>query len=185
MSQYATAAEFRVTYPDAASSDDTALGAILTRASAVVDLVTGKTWATAGAAAPRTYYGSGTPYLRLDPFTDTTILAASVSMPSGYTVPAFATSSPYLVATSETGLVGPVTWPEGVPVVVTAAYGYSAAPDDIKEATLEIAANVWRETYQTTDAGQPATAVGSYLSARAEQILRLRRGAIFALVGAP
>ena len=41
----------------------------------------------------------------------------------------------------------PYVWPEGLPITVTAAWGYSAIPGDVVEATVLIATARWRETY--------------------------------------
>ena len=162
---YLTAAELRLVLPDAgtaadATADDTALDAIIERASAVVDGYCGRTWETAGVTATaRTFYGTGTPKLRLD-WTATTNNAAAVVLPSGWTEPTFvelrneAADSLYLQIVDSEGWMIPSTvdyypyvWPEGMPVVVTAAWGYATYPGDVIEATALIATARWRETY--------------------------------------
>ena len=161
---YLTAAELRLVLPDAgtaadATADDTALDAIIERASAVVDGYCGRTWPAASASAARTFYGAGTPKLRLD-WTDTTINAAAVALSTGWTEPTFvelrnaAADSLYLQIVDSEGWMIPSTvdyypyvWPEGMPVVVTAAWGYATYPGDVVEATALIATARWRETY--------------------------------------
>lgn len=178
MSQYATATQFRATYPDAAASDDAALGAILTRASGIVDGITGAAFVVAGAASVRAFFGSGTPYLALDPFADATIAPSAVVMGDGYDKPAFVTSPPYLVTLDSAGLrSNRVVWPPNVPVTVTAAYGYAAPPDDVVEAVLEIALAIWRETYAQMKPGDWRGSVGVdfQIPPRAKEILNRAR----------
>ena len=161
---YITPALLRLVLPDAgtaadATADDTALTAIIARAEATVDGYCGRTWPAASASAARVFYGTGTPKLRLD-WTDTTINAAAVALPSGWTEPAFvelrnaAADSLYLQITDSEGWMIPSTvdyypyvWPEGMPITVTAAWGYATVPNDVIEATVLIATARWRETY--------------------------------------
>lgn len=162
---YLTAAQLRLVLPDAgtaadATADDTALTAILDRASAVVDAYCGRTWETPGEApTARIFYGTGTPKLRLD-WTATAINAATVALPSGWTEPEFveirnaAADSLYLQIVDSEGWMIPSTvdyypyvWPEGMPVTVTATWGYATYPGDVLEATSIIATARWRETY--------------------------------------
>lgn len=154
---YITAAQLRLVLPDAgtaadATADDTALDAIIARAGAVVDGYCARTWETAGSSAARIFYGNGTERLRLD-WTDTTINAAAVTMPSGTTEPAFVevrnAAADYLAlqTVDANGYRAGYIWPEGMPVTVTAAWGYAAIPGDVVEATALIATARWRETY--------------------------------------
>ncbi len=162
---YLTAADLRLVLPDAgtaadATADDTALTAIIARASEVVDAYCGRTWETAGeSATARIFYGTGTPKLRLD-WTATTINAAAVALPSGWTEPAFveqrneAAGTLYAQIVDSEGWMIPSTvdyypyvWPEGMPITVTATWGYATYPGDVIEATAIIATARWRETY--------------------------------------
>lgn len=161
---YITPANLRLVLPDAgtaadATVDDAALTAIIARAEAAVNGYCARSWPTAGAASARIFYGTGTPKLRLD-WTDTTIAASAVTVPSGYTEPTFvelrnaASDTLYLQCTDGDGFLMPSTvdyypyvWPEGMPVTVTAAWGYTTVPGDVVEATVIIATARWRETY--------------------------------------
>ncbi len=162
---YITAADLRLVLPDAgtvadATADDTALTAIIARAEATVDGYCGRSWpAAGGSATARVFYGTGTPKLVID-WTATTINAAAVALPSGWTEPAFverrnaAADSLYLQITDADGFLVssvidyyPYVWPEGMPVTVTATWGYAATPGDVVEATAIIATARWRETY--------------------------------------
>lgn len=161
---YTTPALLRYVLPDAgtvadATADDTKLTAIIAQAQAIVDGYCGRSWPTAGSAAARIFYGTGTPKLRID-WTDTTIDAAAVALPSGWTEPAFvelrsaATDSLYLQITDADGFLipsvidySPYIWTEGLPITITAAWGYETTPADIVMATEIIATARWRETY--------------------------------------
>jgi len=161
---YITAAALRLVLPDAgtvadATADDTALTAIIARASQVVDGYCGRTWATATSAADRIFYGTGTPKLRLD-WTDDTIASGDVTLPTGWTLPEFVevrnTAADYLALQivdadgfklPSTIDYAPYVWTEGIPVTINAAWGYTAIPGDVVEATTIIATARWRETY--------------------------------------
>lgn len=161
---YITAAALRLVLPDAgtvadATADDTALTAIIARASQVVDGYCGRTWATAATASDRIFYGTGTPKLRLD-WTDDTIASSDVTLPAGWTLPEFVevrnTAADYLALQivdadgfklPSTVDYAPYIWTEGIPVTINAAWGYAAIPGDVVEATTIIATARWRETY--------------------------------------
>lgn len=82
--------------------------------------------------------------------------------PDGYTVPDYIEQDGVLVVVrgeallkgsyyARAGLWGHALaypyaggWVAGVPYTITANFGYSAVPDDIKEACLEIAVRIWR-----------------------------------------
>jgi hypothetical protein len=143
---YATRDELLERLPEASSSvDGTILDGLLEQASAVVDRLTGDTYAAAGdEAADRVIYGSGTPYLYVGP-TAEAIVADDVTMPSGYTVPAFAVSGYYLRTTDASGIFSDfITWPSGVPVTISALWGAATVPPDIKAATLSLAVEWFR-----------------------------------------
>lgn len=161
---YTTPALLRYVLPDAgtvadATADDTKLTAIIAQAQALVDSYCGRSWPEAGSAAARRFYGNGTPKLRLD-WTATTIDAAAVALPSGWTEPSFvelrnaATDTLYLQIVDSDGFMipsvidySPYVWTEGLPIDVTAEWGYASTPPDIVMATEIIATARWRETY--------------------------------------
>lgn len=103
-------------------------------------------------ASARTFYGDGTNYLRLDPYVPGS-LSTTITMPAGYTASAFIERDGYLAQASSDGIVNRFApsiftagWSRGVPVVVTALWGYEATPGDVKAATIELVINLWRET---------------------------------------
>lgn len=111
------------------------------------------TFSAAAGAAIRTVYGDGTGYLLLPAF-----VAGSVTLVttiSGLGVPDYIEQDGYLIVTDANGVI-PIdgelrdygitglVWREGVPYAVSATYGYSSVPSDIKEACLQIAVRMWR-----------------------------------------
>lgn len=111
-------------------------------------------------AEQRTFYGDGTHYLRLDAFIADSITA--VTLPDEYTaIEDYVPRGDYLVRATTSGALPAGTWnrtwwptiggwPEGVPVTVTAIWGYLETPPDIKMATIEMAINLFRETDPAT-----------------------------------
>lgn len=106
----------------------------------------------------RTFYGDGTHYLKLDPFVEGTISA--VDLPVDYTVPDYVVRNGYLVRTGSDHILPTVhrwgawwpysVWQEGLAVTVTAVWGYSDTPADVKMAVIELVINLWRETDPAT-----------------------------------
>lgn len=110
-------------------------------------------------ATARTFYGNGTNYLKLDPYVPGT-LNATITLPTGYTAPDFIERDGYLTQASSDGFLlnsnvlasftnrGVITsrWWEGIPIIVTAKWGYETTPADVKLAVIEWIINVWRET---------------------------------------
>lgn len=157
MASYATTAEFREYGYQAttAALSDAILSKILERASRVFDIaceVEENHFVAAGGSTARVFYGEGTDYLEIDDYTGN----LTVTMPSGYTVPDYVVKDGFLLRTysdngslssSLRGWAGEFVspgWPAGVPVTITATWGYSAIPADVVEATLEIAIAIWR-----------------------------------------
>lgn len=111
-------------------------------------------------ATERVFYGDGSNFLRLDPYVSGT-LNATIALPSGYTVPEFVERDGYLIR-AEDGVLLPENpdyhawssqigrqlygWYRGVAITVTAIWGYSATPADVKLAVIELVLNLWRET---------------------------------------
>ena len=132
---------------------DAELDALIEQASRFFDLECGVEpehfEPATGAASARTFYGDGTGFLRLDPFVPGT-LSATITMPDGYTVPEYVERNGYLVRSSTTVLINTRysadPWPIGVPITVTAEWGYEATPADVKMAVIELVLNLWRET---------------------------------------
>lgn len=108
-------------------------------------------------ATEKTFYGNGTNYLRLSPYVPGT-LNTSISLPEGYTVPTFTELEGHLVI-NLSGVLPPFRryydsdcyggWLSGVPVTVSAIWGFSATPPDVKMAVIELVINLHRETDPT------------------------------------
>jgi hypothetical protein len=144
------------------SATENHLNDLIERASRYFDLVAGVTpgffEASTGAATVRTFYGDGTNYLKLDKYVEGS-LNATIVVPDGYTAPTFIERDGYLVLVTED--VGAVIsslppfahwwrdgrgWWAGLPITVTAKWGYAQTPADVKMAIIEMVINLLRET---------------------------------------
>jgi hypothetical protein len=173
----ATVAQLASRLPDFDPDSETDVALVtdlLNQATALIEGETGESYAAAsGSPASRSFYGDGTPYLAIDEH-DGTIEAAGVTMPDGYTEPAFVDRGRYLVTTTSTGdLASSIAWPAGVPVAVSADWGRTA-PGDLVSACLDIAA-AWYVRSYASDAG---AATGDLPPAAARTLARYRRGAL-------
>lgn len=159
MGQYATAVQFRQFAFQSSAGDDAKYDALLIRASRLFDRAVEVEDDHFAAAAQnpsvRTFYGDGSTYLRLDPYVPGSL--TTVTMPTGYEVPDRVElgrdGSFYLVRTfNEDGtlyndqrwILSRPGWFPGVPVTVTARWGYAAIPDDVVQAVLAKAIQLWR-----------------------------------------
>lgn len=141
-----------------ATLDDDRLDALIEQASRYFDIAAGVepeyfepvAEGYQSQALERVFYGDGTHYLRVDPFIEGTLSAADY--PVDYTVPDYRAVGQYLVRSSSDGLLPARNvryldgWGEGVPVTVTAVWGYSATPADVKMAVIEMVLNLFRST---------------------------------------
>lgn len=159
---YASIAEFRGagSMSPTAQATETALPdaqvtALLTRASRFFDLLCGVSpgyfEAASGTATSRTFYGNGTQFLKIDRYVPGS-LNAILTYPDGYTVPAFVERDGYLVVKDSAGVLIAhpygccgYGWYAGVPITVSAKWGYESTPEDVKLAVIELAINLWRE----------------------------------------
>lgn len=183
---YVDISEFRIQATQASSVPQVLVESLIEQASRYFDSLCGVTegyFELAGTSATaRTFYGDGTNYLRLDPYVSGS-LNASITLPDGYTVPEFIEGGGYLIIVSS-GIRYSLTpwwasggWLEGVPVVVTARWGFAATPADVKLAIIELAINLWRtvdpaETNLTDLEGQP---LRERVPPRVAEIARLYR----------
>lgn len=167
MGQYATAVQFRAFAFQSVAADDAKYDALLLRASRLFDRACETEddhFAVAGAASARTFYGDGSTYLRLDPYVAGSL--TTVTMPTGYEVPDRVElgrdGSFYLVRTfnedgtlyTDRSILSRPGWLVGVPVTVTARWGYAAIPDDVVHVVIQKAIHLWR----TNDPAQQKTA---------------------------
>lgn len=99
-------------------------------------------------ASTRTIYGDGTNYLEVGPYVAGT-LNASPTYPDGYTVPSFIERGGYLIFSSN-GIAPPFSystgWYMGVPLTVSAIWGFDGTPEDVKMAVIELVLNLKSET---------------------------------------
>lgn len=163
---YCTPAEVReagtqITESAPVKATEAYLTKLIERASRYFDLVCGVTpgfFESAGSTATaRTFYGDGTNFLRLDSYINGSLNAA-VSVPDGYEAPTFIERNGFLVLSSNGSLshrIAPYPsfsvngyggWWSGVPITVTAKWGYEATPADVKMAVIELVINLLRET---------------------------------------
>lgn len=101
-------------------------------------------------ATNKTVYGDGRQFLKLPPYIPGS-LNATLTYPSEYTALDFIERDGYLVQTSTDGVTAPFLyhgsgWYGGVPIVVSAIWGYESTPEDVKMAVIEMVINLWRET---------------------------------------
>lgn len=138
----------------ASAIPDDQLDDLIEMASRYFDLVCGvqpEYFEAAGAAATaRTFYGDGTSFLRLDRYVPGS-LNTTLTYPTGYTALDYVERDGYLVITDSTGVLSSRSltfyngWYSGVPITVTAKWGFEATPADVKLAVIELAANLWSE----------------------------------------
>lgn len=161
MSVYATKAEIQkqAIEPDslASVSWETLTGAasrIVDRLSDVPFNFFGK---ASGSPTSRTFYGDGTALLLLDPYAAAT--DPVVTMESGYNEPTWIQEGDegrqYLVVNEElkqqsfaefgSWVNRSTGWPDRVSVSVSADWGFTSIPDDVKQATIEIALHTFRK----------------------------------------
>lgn len=136
---------------------DSDLSAVIERASRFFDRLCGVAdgYFEPASSSPttRVVYGDGGSYLRLPPYVAGS-LNTTLSLPDGYVAPEFVEREGFLVlkATNGSLLTREVTghsdygWLSGVPVTVTARWGYVATPPEVKLAVIEMVINVVRET---------------------------------------
>lgn len=143
------------------SATDDHLNDLIERASRYFDLVAGVTpqfFEPAGpTATARTFYGDGTNFLRLDAYVAGS-LNPTITVPEGYTAPTFIEREGYLVLATDDGSflhqwppfpswwrIGSGWW-AGLPITITARWGYASTPADVKMAIIEMVINLLRET---------------------------------------
>jgi hypothetical protein len=141
------------------SSTDTAIGDIITAASRLIDSylkVENDFFAVAAvSASTKVVYGRGSDRLRLPPFTGS-IVAADLTVPSGYTKPVFTVVDGWFTipapASLGFGVVGNApeynpylySWLENVPYTISARWGWAVTPQDITEACIQIVVRLFR-----------------------------------------
>lgn len=130
-------------------------------------------------ASARTFYPGGLNHLKLDPYVAGTLTGLTV--PSGYETPYYVQRGGYLIRTGS-DYVLPVTtsdwiWNAGVPVTVTAKWGFSETPADVRQAVIELVINLWREVDPASQklVNLDGMALRESLPPRVREIARHRR----------
>jgi hypothetical protein len=92
----------------------------------------------------RILYGDGTNFLKLPPYVQGT-LNTTLGYPSGYTELEFAERGGYLVRT-ESGILNVQNggWYEGVPIGVSAKWGFAETPADVRHAIIKLVIHICR-----------------------------------------
>lgn len=143
------------------AATDSYLTKLIERASRWFDLAVGvqpEFFEPSGATATaRTFYGDGTNFLKLDAYVAGS-LNPTIGVPDGYEAPTFIEREGYLVLTTSEGSllhqwppfpswwrIGSGWW-AGLPIVITAKWGYVTTPADVKLAVIELTINLLRET---------------------------------------
>lgn len=105
-------------------------------------------------ATSQTFYGDGTNFLRLPPYVAGS-LNTTITVPDDYTAPTFIARDGYLILSSSgvmTHRIAPFLspwyagWYSGVPITISAIWGWDETPQDVKMAVIELVLNLWRET---------------------------------------
>jgi hypothetical protein len=98
-------------------------------------------------AEARVFYGTGSVFLVLPQHYEPVV---TVTMPTGYKVPQWVEIDGCLRTKNDSGIIfQPLDycrtfWAEGVPVTVTAKWGFEFVPEDVKEAVAELVIAMWR-----------------------------------------
>lgn len=145
-----------MTSSGAPPASDSLVDDLIERISRLFDLECGVSngyfEANTAAASARTFYGEGIYRLKLDPYVAGSL--TSVTLPDGYSAPDYVERDGYLIRTSADHVLPSMMWWRwywwgwdiGVPVTVTAKWGFSATPPEVQGAIIEWVINVWRET---------------------------------------
>ena len=154
---YATIAQLRanpyLTQVATGATNDTALQAVLDRASAIVDGVLGFSFAAYGAeATDRDVRGNGSEYLCPPAYKAATIAGIARVSARGETGEATEAITGYVVDELERPyrVWRAAGWQRGAWFRVTALWGYGAVPASVVEVELEVAMNIWRSAAGTS-----------------------------------
>lgn len=169
---YCTAAEVKEVGTQLSAHTDALIDKYIERASRYFDHlcgVDGQFFEPAEATvSDKVIYGDGSVYLNLPPYVAGS-LNTTLTVPDGYTAPTFVERDGFLVITATTGALltrsalghtSDFTWWDGVPITISARWGYTATPADVKMAVIEMVINLLRtvdpaETNLTDLEGQP------------------------------
>lgn len=133
-----------------ALADQNAVDTLLTAASRLFDNLTGvnedfyQQAPDPASYTTRTFYGNGTGYLPVDPYTALNpINPVVVDAANSYDVPPYTERDGMLVLYGS--YVSRFTgWNDGVSVAISANWGFAEIPADVQLATVHIAIHLWR-----------------------------------------
>lgn len=146
-SDYATLDDLKHYAYHAGVRDEVRWEDIIPRASRVIDgcchVAPGWFRAAPQQACEQSYDGSGTRWLAIDPLVCNSIqfveYAFSESFTPDYTLRIDKFGQHFLIAADGE------CWLEGDSVLITARWGWPSVPEDVKEATIELAVAMWRQ----------------------------------------
>lgn len=128
---------------------DDVLDALIERASRIFDLECGVEpgffEANSGSISAKVLYGDGTNSLRLPPYVAGSLNTILV-YPQGYAALGFVERRGYLIRTDD-GLLNnsPFNgWYQGVPITISAKWGFAATPADVKHAIIKLVIHICR-----------------------------------------
>lgn len=125
------------------------LDALIERASRMFDLECGVELgffeASCNTVATKVIYGDGTNSLRLPPYVAGS-LNTSLTYPQGYAALGFIERRGYLIRTEDGTLnTSPLSgWYAGVPITVSAKWGFAETPADVKHAIIKLVIHICR-----------------------------------------
>lgn len=192
---YTTTSNLLEAVPDASAVDTAVLQRFIDRASSVIDGAIGRSFPIQDAeVSDRIFHGTGTYSLQID-YHQGDDLVTAVTLPSGWVAPFFVelrddvNETCYLRVTDSEGRIyrngqgrswpwggsALAVWPEGLPITVSAQWGYAAIPGDVEDACIAIAMAAYRETYAMNEPEWRAQiGLDGKLPPRAADILRGR-----------
>lgn len=178
MSDYVTEDQLRAFSHEFDSLDDAnAVATLLTAASRLFDNLTGvaenfyQAAPSPAAYTTRVYYGNGTGYLPVDPYTALNpINPIVVDAANAYDVPPYTERDGMLIVYGSyiSRFSG---WNDGVSVTVSANWGFTEIPADVQLATAHLAIHLWR----TADPANAIIAGAEGAAARIETIPKVAR----------
>lgn len=142
MAAYVTAADIRAYLQQVPATEDTLLGTIATRATAIVEEALGFSFGDYTLATSNvTVYSYGLHILRLPPHQQGSV--AAVTEIYGGPVAGWAEDSDGNLYIGTASFFYGAAWGTGR-YIVSARWGYGPVPESVKEVTLELAINIWR-----------------------------------------
>lgn len=183
MSDYATEDQLRAfSHEFEALNDANAVSTLVTAASRLFDNLTGvnadfyQKAPSPASYSTRTFYGNGTGYLPVDPYTALNpVTPIVVDAANAYDVPPYTERDGMLVLYGSyvNRFIG---WNDGVSVTISANWGFAEIPADVQLATIHLALALWR----TADPAFSVIAGAEGAATRIETIPKVARDIVTA-----